>query len=262
MKNELFAKTTYLTDCNFIRDANICEYDIQKANISILYSKNIIDRTLYEKLFSDDKMSREIFIGKMIKGNRDIDQEIKNGIMQAKQQLFESNRILDSEVVRIANDAVYINRLIDISNTEFDLNRNGVIVRFVMKNRFNTFLKLGSVLIFMNDIQYNFFIDVKGINDELLPLHENFLGEICNIIDLLIHCDRDTALMSFHDFYNKYVSLSLPIDFYRELNPQSSFRFKNNKYSSMFLTEEHKNVISIEYNLSLLRDLYSIIMTQ
>ena len=68
---EIASKMNYLTPSRYV-SGRIIEYDLEKANISILYSKGMIDKDKYDLLYNSPKMFREIMIGNMIKDNREI----------------------------------------------------------------------------------------------------------------------------------------------------------------------------------------------
>ena len=57
----------------------------------------------------------------MIKEDKKIYNIIQKGIKESKVQLFDANDIKSYEVIRIANDAVYVNRINGLKYTEFDI---------------------------------------------------------------------------------------------------------------------------------------------
>ena len=120
----------------------ITEYDIRQANINILYKNNIIDKKYYDYLVHVPKIQREIIVGNLIKEDKNKYSIIQKGIKEAKCLLFEANNIKEYEVVRIANDAVYVNRVNGLKYITFDG------IEFVPKSISTNYLRLYNILFF------------------------------------------------------------------------------------------------------------------
>lgn len=269
-QNPFAEKTNYITDRRIIIGSNIMEYDIKQANINILKAYGSISDFEYETLKIADKMTREIMIGRKIqienlKHNKSLIEENRSqGIKIAKDFLITKNNIKESEIVRIANDAVYVERQIPLQFTTFDILNNQNYIEFTLRNQFSSFLKLGRVFIFMKiNSDEDFFVDVKGISDDLLELHHPFLGFICDILFYLERSDINTTISYFNKFYEDYINMKLDIGYYREFNSDSGFRIRaaNKYYAGLFLDKKYKDKIDIEYNLLMLREIYSIILS-
>ena len=124
----LYNKMNYTTDISYLTNVFINEYDISKANINVLYSKRLIDSETYDWLYNAERMTRQVYVGKLQK-DKMIAAELKAGIIEAKKMLFESNMVNDYEVLSIKNDAVFIiNRTLEY--TKFGL------IEFKLKNRY------------------------------------------------------------------------------------------------------------------------------
>lgn len=267
--SDIADKTNYLVDIPLLINANITEYDISKANISILYSYGIITKEEYELYYAMDKLTREISIGRrMLNDNGEMTNEgkiinatIKKGIILAKHLLLESNNVPMEAVIRVANDAIFINGPI-LPITSFDLNNNGILVNFKHKNIYNIMLNLHQVTIFIydNPMVDKLEVEIKGINDNLLYKHEAFIEFICNTVSDLQRNSKESALYTFNDFYTKYINLQLPVSYYREFNSNSGYPIKGTSYYVDNVGDIPLERISIEYNLSVLRQIYSIIM--
>jgi len=271
-KNEFAEKTNYITDRKIIIGSNMIEYDISQANINILKAFGDIDPYEYTSLKMADKQSREILIGRKIQmqKNESVDKtsvvadHIRTGIIMAKDRLLTMNRLNPLEIIRIANDAVYVERPLPLQYTKFDILNNGNIVEFFQKGQFSSFIKLGRLSVFVKIISdENIIVDVKGINDENIPLHEPFLEFICNILFYLERTDINTTLAYYNDFYSKYINMELPIEYYREFNSDSDIRIKamNRYYGGKFIEEKYKHMVDINYNLLMLRETYAMILS-
>ena len=276
--NELFYKSAnYIIKEPLLMNACITAYDISKANINVLFAYDKITEPEYYKLYTLDKKSREIAIGRKISSafpslaplsEEEVDYKteliktIQTGISEAKRLLIQMNDIKEEEIVRIANDAVYINRPVPLNFTTFDLNKNGRPITFIDKGQYNILLNLNKVSLFINDnpLSEQFEIDVIGINNDNLDKHRLFISFIIEMLSSLQKGNKELVLSTFNSFYNDYLNMNLPVDYYREFNADSGYRILNAGYIIDDISELEKNKINIEYNLSLLRQLYSIIM--
>lgn len=274
MSQQLWERINYLTDKPFILSSNIYEYDITKANINVLRSMDMISEYEYNNYLLMDKMSREVAIGEKIKQEREqskiLNKEessetyktIREGIKEAKRLLFIKNHLHDDDIIRIANDAVYIQSTNPLKYTSFTIGQNNHPVTFLCKGNFRSMIKLNRIIVLYNiDQNNNFIVDIKGINDDKVKFHEKFLGFICEIIYLMEQRDINTALYRFNSFYQSYVNLELDIDYYREFNEYSCYRIKHARTGAMMLDPRYKEYLDISYNISILRILYSYILS-
>ena len=254
--SSLWKEFNYVRNEKLIKSANIIEYDISRANITMLRKYGYLDDELYNYLSRLPKSDREEFIGKMIRDtDTDIYDIIRKGITEAKKQFFEQNQIQNDEVVRIANDAVYVNRPGPILNCQFD------DVTFVPKHQYTTFLKLQNLLVFFYIGQNEFVdIDIIGMKEDTMVLHQEYL--LSFIVQFLIQIERspiDDVIGGFQEFYSDYLSLKLPVPYYREFNSQSYFKIKNSGWRLSYYDGDPKN-LDIGYNVSILRDIYSALL--
>lgn len=245
----LAKQVNYVIDRRFV-SGNIIEYDIKQANINILYKYNIIDTKKYDFLRNLPKINREIIVGNMIKENKDIYKAIQNGIKESKVKLFDANFINEYEVIRIANDAVYINRMGNLKYTKFDN------IEFVPKSKSNCFLKLNNLLFFI-EFNNNINVDIKGLGDNY-NIHEPIISIIVNIINELQYAGVKQAMKSLEDFINDYLNRRLDVSYYRELTPGGNYRVLGGEFFINNLPQL-TNDIDIGYNFYILRELSSIL---
>lgn len=268
--NDLYKKTNYLVDIPLLINANIIEYDISSANITMLLSYGLITQEEYFTYKKMDKMLREISIGKrgrnpdgtMNQEGLAIQKCINDGIIEAKRQLFEKNNLREESIVRIAKDAVYVNNQ-QVPYTIFDLNNNGVLTTFVPKNNYNIMINLNKlVTIFIKDnpLDDSLNVTVVGINDALVPLHSAFLEFICNLVSNIQRSGKEYTFNQYNDFYENYINMRLPIEYYREFNSNSGYRLKDVHYTMDNIPYNYKDKLDINYNLGILRTLYGAIM--
>ena len=266
--SNLYERVNYLADISYIFNTYITEYDISKANINVLYSKNIIDKNTYDRLYNSKRMVRQVFIGKLQKENPEAVRVLKQGIIEAKRDLFINNAIQDYDVLSIKNDAVYIINK-NLKYTKFGL------IEFIPKNVYTSYLRINTAFCklelyyYYSNISKIEYLDIKGIKDENILIHKNYFYDILKDILFAVQTESpEIALNMMKDIYNNYVSLNLPIGYYREFNNRSDYRFlnaSNNYYGRYGINntnnERFKPLLDIRFNLLILIEIQKILLT-
>lgn len=247
--SSLAKQINYICPSRFV-SGQIIEYDIKQANINILYKYEIIDEKYYNYLKSCPKIQREIIVGNLIKEDKDKYKIIQNGIKKYKCQLFDTNNIKEYEVVRIANDAVYVNRINGLKYTIFDG------IEFVPKSNSTCYLNLCGILFFIN-FGNEINVDIKGLGEDY-SIHQPLISIIVNIINELQYAGIKQAMKTLSNFIEDYENKKLDVVYYRELNPQGLYRIIGGEF---FLSTLNNLVpeIDIGYNLYILRELASVL---
>ena len=262
---KLWERKQWITDVPVILNNNIYEYDIRAANVNMMYAYGIISPGEFYNYLNMDKHIREVSVGLLQKrqkaqtGTNKIGTLINEGIKECKRLLFEANGIEDSNVVRVASDAVYVMSECPYPITTVVLNNHHVV--FKVKGPYRSMLKLNNVVIFFSLLADAYDVDVKGINDNLVHLHSDFLSFLCQIIECMEHGDRDGTMRIYKDYYEAYINRELPINHYREFNSNSCFRLINSNVGTMYIDQSIIDLIDISYNNFILRELYRIILT-
>lgn len=252
-------KTNYLLDISYLNNVFIREYDISKANINILFEKGIIDREIYKYLYNAERMVRQKYVG-MLQKDDGVMKTLKSGIIEAKQKLFEANNIQDHEVLSIKNDAVFIiNR--KLQYTKFGL------VNFINKNTYTSYYKIHHLEIYYyyNSVTKEESIEVKGISDRKIVLHEKFMLDFLKDLFYTIQVNGvEIAIRLLKDFYNQYISLSLDTGYYRNFNSDSMFHYKTIISTGFYADSINNNdipLIDIGTNASILIELQKILVS-
>lgn len=249
----------YLIDQDYV-SGRIIEYDIQAANASILYAYDKISEEDFLYLLSLPKEVREVNIGKRIRENKEIYNIIHDGIISARKEFYLKNQVSPHEVIRIANDAIYINRFVDLNYLCFKRANSGI--EFKKKNVYHSYLKLGKYLFFINynpENPENINVDVKGISEKSVALHANYLlSEICNTVYIMERVSPVSAIEYISKLIADYINLQLPLEYYREFNSFSGYRSKSARCVTYTFGDNMKD-LDINCNLILLRDLNRIV---
>lgn len=252
----LYENMNYLSTYPFIINNYIREYDLSAANINALYTNGYFDKSTYELFKSYDKKKREVEIGLLIKRDSRVYEIISSGIINAKKLLFESNNIQDNEVLTIKNDAVFIISK-ELPNTVFGN------YEFKCKNLYNTYLRILDLEIYYRDSlnSDDIFFDIKGISDDKLYLHTAMVSLISEVCYRVQRYDKSDNIRFIMNIYENFLYRRLPIEYYRNLDSFSKYTIINNIgiYSLDNISNDMINIISIDRNLSILRELIWII---
>ena len=246
----------YLSTYPFIINNYIREYDLSAANINALYTNGYFDKSTYDLFKSYDKKKREVEVGLLIKRDSKVYEIISSGIINAKKLLFESNNIQDNEVLTIKNDAVFIISK-ELVNTVFGN------YEFKCKNLYNTYLRILDLEIYYRDSlnSDDIFFDIKGISDDKLYLHTAMVSLISEVCYRVQRYDKFDNIRFIMNIYENFLHRRLPIEYYRNLDSFSKYTIINNIgiYSLDNISNDMINIISIDRNLSILRELIWII---
>lgn len=251
----LWKQKNYLLDIPYLIAHHITEYDIQKANINVLFELGLIDEEYYDRLNSMDRMKRQVEIGYLIKYNDGIGDKLADGIIQFKQKFFESNNIDDNDILSIKNDAIF---LIDKTPKVANFGR----VHFIKKNTYTSYMKIQKsieVYFEFDAIDATISLDIKGISDEKLEKHHQYMATF--IADILYYVetgDISSALTYVAEFYNNYVDRKLPIGYYRNFDAMSNYTvFANGiRYDVQYCDSDIMlKSLDISTNLNVIRDI-------
>lgn len=252
---DLWKSKNYLLQVPYLIAHHIYEYDIQKANISVLRQLNLIDEEYYQRLYKLPRMQRQVEIGYLIKYTDGLGDKLADGIASFRKKFFESNNIEDEDILSIKNDAIFV---IDKTPTVLEFGK----VKFIKKNSYTTFIKLNNIEVYFeyNTIEGTASLDIKGISDKKLELHHQYMASIiADIIYYIETGDIESGLTYLSDFYNKYIERKLPYEYYRNFNSDSDYTISANGtlYSVPNCTSDSMfRALDISVNLNVLRELY------
>lgn len=219
---KVWERANYRADFQFMIDGNIREFDITKANINVLRDANVISQETYMYLTQCPKLERQIYIGKLEGANPEVVKILKDGITNARRVFIEANGIQDHEILAIRNDAIVV-----LGNRPITTLNISERVAFREAARYTSFYHVGHLdfYYYCNRIEEREVLDIKGLGDESIALHKDFMLEFlctlfyCAQIEFLQ--DAITILGYFHD---NYINRRLPVEYYRELNSQSKYK--------------------------------------
>lgn len=258
MISELWNKFNYISGLKSLFSTYIREYDIAKANISILYSKGVIDKDMYQSLLIAPREERQITIGLLQQKDPKIVKILQQGIFEAKKALFEINQLEDADILTIKNDAVFV------INKKLHTTQVSEYVEFKLKNTFIDFLNLKGIEFYygMDRISGEDIVDVKGLGKKKY-LHDSFMTDfIAYILSSIETGDIEDAISSFEDFFKAYTDGELDIGYYREYNSESMYSIINSRYKVMYANNDvytKTRIINGRYNIDILREIFGML---
>lgn len=256
----LYERKNYTADISYLTNIFITEYDLSKANINVLLTKGVLDQETYDYLYRAERMVRQVYVGKLQK-DPNIAKVLSDGIIEAKKMLFEANGLLDRDILSIKNDAVFVISK-KLSITQFGL------LRFIEKNIYTSFYKFMNYEFFyyFNSVTQEESIDVKGIGDDKLAVHsEYFLSLIKDLFYMVQTQGPEAAMRLLKDAYIEYITLQMPVGYYRNFNPISDFKynFRSMTGSTFAIQNASENIdktlLDISYNAMILNQFQKII---
>ena len=255
----LLAKPYYQSGINFKFSTNIREYDISKANISILRQYNAISDELYQELLIAPRDTRQIKIGLLEKSNAKVVKILQNGIIEAKRKFLQTNHINPSNVLCIKNDAIFIINQIP-TYTKFDL------IEFKCKNLYTSYMNIFNIELYysFNRVEGTDRLDIKGLGKNNIKYHEKYMIDFLLYIFNIIETDTiENAIRAYKNFYNSFINLELDIGYYRNFNSSSNYSIMNSSYQIYHINDnfENKRNLNISYNMNFLREIYRYLAT-
>lgn len=234
---------------NLILNAEIIEWDIASGNTSIMKENRLASRSIISELEHMNKQDRVVAVGKIMRKNKDFSKKLEEGFNDAVNKFIENNDISkDLDILSIKRDAVY---LVNKSVYYPDV---GEHIHFVPKNIYHAYMNLGGKEFYFKRTIQGESIDVKGMNDKLLPKHRNGINNLLlQVINLLEKMDDTEAHEYMHEFVDAYKKRELDLDYYRAYNEESKFYVDIGEDETVMfdvITEDMLDSVDIRYNYS------------
>ena len=245
--SELYKKVTYTSNKKEVVD-NITEYDIRRANTSVLRQTNKLKEETISAIEALPGIDRKVIIGKMERLDPKLKKVIAKEIKMAKLMLFQSNGIMDDDILSIKNDAIFIigRRL---KKTVFG------DIEFRAKNKYSAYIAYEGLEVYYNSKENK--VDLKGVSDEIIEHtdHQNgMLRFLANVMRYISLGQKDKLRKYLISFTEDYKSMNLPVEYYREMNKENAYRTKMSigKYCLNLdvVNDDMKDMIDGIYNYS------------
>lgn len=214
----LYEKTNYLNkDIEYLISNEIIEYDMKSAGFNIIKKFKLLDDKRIAHLESLPNKRRHITIGLYQQNNKDFAKELSDKFVEMRRLFFEANELEDDDILSIKKDAIITTKR--CYNTIFDN------VEFVEKHMYTSYYYLSKFELYVGPTG----IDMKGISDEKLKYHEDYMLDfLFRFFKLVETGSRKQIVSNLVQFANYYKKKELEIGYYRELNKDSLFKLEKN----------------------------------
>ncbi len=222
---------------DFIFNSEIYEYDMKSAGLSVIEKYSLLSKEEIENIKGMEKEERNIFIGKLNYTNKDIHSKISNYIKKEMEMFINNNSIKETDIISIKKDAIFVKRHCEETD-------QGKVI-FIEKNKYSSYiyLKDSKIELYYNNSK----IDVKGIHDDKLKFHEDYLLSFIFTLISLIETDVEKGKKYLNQFVMLYKKRQLESEFYRTFNSESSFKTIDDNFLSSF-DDSYREDLNILYN--------------
>jgi hypothetical protein len=240
MLPEHFEKKSAFTNKNilYLFNRTIYEYDMHSADISLIEYYKLLPNKEIEKIRSLDKQRRVVYIGKKRK-DAEFSKKLNDAFEKMRAKFYEENNLDLNDIISVKKDAIFTTKLCE--KTTFKT------VEFQVKNIYSSFMQLKNLEFYYSPEK----LDVKGIDDEILKLHEDGMMKILRtyfkkmetgtVQDVVVYLNR---------ICSRYKLRDLSVDFYREFNTNSKFNVIGTEDQYNDYWEDKKNELDISYNFT------------
>lgn len=247
--DQMYLKDTYLNkDIDIITNRKIIEYDLKSANTSLCKEYKLLPEEQIAKIEQMKKKDRVVTIGKLQRKNKEFNASFKNSFKDIRRRFFYANHLESKDVLAIKKDAIFC--LVNCEMTKFGE------CHFVEKNVYTSYMHLNNLELYYNRRGKSldeYKLDVKGISDSTIHLHDGFMLDFLATVFKKIEEGNEASLFRYiNKFVSKYKHLQLPVGYYREFNNTSLIRLNDMDEcfeDETFIPFEHKQEhLNIDYN--------------
>lgn len=224
----------------FLFNKEIIEYDMKDAGFSLTQEFELLDKNDIDKLGKLKKDRRKVEMGKIERDNSEYRDSKKEAFKLARQMFFEANELEISDIISIKKDAIITTKMCSQQNF-------GKYILFRPKNLYTSYIQLRKRLEFYYSPDK---LDIKGISDDVLKLHEDYMIKFIKLFFHKMETENDTTVIDFMKrFITKYKRKELEVGYYRNFNHESNYTLINNFTDSfMDYWEDSKDDLDISYN--------------
>lgn len=248
--SDLYLRDTYLNkNIDILTNQTIIEYDLKSANTSLSREYKLLPTDKIDKIADMPREDRVKTIGKLMRKDSEFKEGLKAAFVDIRKRFFEANHIQDGDILAIRKDAIFCLREVECNTFGF--------CKFSSKNRYTSFLRLDRLEFYYNSKGKVYGgkskLDVKGINDDILIKHEEFMMEFFRTLFRHLEVSpKKTQINYLKRFIDKYKRRELEVGYYREFNQESIIRLTGREETydeEVFIPFENKQPeLNIDYN--------------
>lgn len=227
---------------DFIISSEIIEYDMVSAGLNICKEFKLLPDEIIKDLEELPKKLRVVRLGLLQKNHKDLVKKMNDGFKEARKRFFEANGLSNDDVISIKKDAIFVTKR--CKEKQFGH------LKFEEKNIYTSYYRLDDKEFYFNNKTG---IDVKGINDDLLTHHKDYMLKFLHRFFYMNETSRTKNIIKYlNEFTYNYKTKQLPSGYYRELNRESTFRtheeINGQSVGLMSISDREFNMIDISYN--------------
>lgn len=244
----LYKRTLWMNkNIDFIFGANIVEYDMKSAGLSLIKEFKLLPSDEITMLDKMDKKARNIKIG-LYQKNKDFAKKLLECFVEARKRFLLGNNLTEDKIISIKKDAIFT------IDTRCEVLQYGFIV-YDSKNRYTSYVKMNKLEFYINTLTN--VIDIKGLGqgDELANIHElhdNFILDFIMKFSRMRenNVDKKAMVTFLSRFVGKYRNKELDIGYYRELSRENTYKIYDSEMEE-FINVSDTNIVEdvdISYN--------------
>ena len=246
----MIEKHNYLNKgISYIKNAILREYDMTDAGFTIIRKKKLLKKSIINELEEMEKMDRHIYIGKIMREDRELSINLLQEFKNNRLQFMKQNSLETGDILYIKKDSICtINKKCNNLKTEAS--------KFKLKNTYTTYANLNNKEFYYSS--YDDELTIKGISKDIISCHEDYLlYDIKNFLKLSESLpNKDMRELLYH--YRKgYIECDLDFHNYVEFNDKNRLKLRTLCSSlesyidfdiSACTREFVKNHVDISYN--------------
>jgi hypothetical protein len=207
----------------------ITEIDLADAGMTVAEKEGLLPPETIVALWALPKKDRSAAIGRLSrdlsvgrKGTPTLADKITEGIRKRLEAFLEVNEVGLDRLLSVKRDAVFVTGPPPGTLSLPDGSR------FVVKSSWTAFTRLGEAReVELYCVPRRKLWTIKGISEEKRPLHGPFIVRvILEVLRLAEMGEYVEAAATLQQFRADYVSLRLPLGYFREFNAGSAFRLR------------------------------------
>ena len=223
----------------------IIEYDLKSANTSLCREYGLLPKDKIDKIDALPKEKRTKRIGVMMRDDKVFKDALVLAFKDIRRRFFEENNLSDEDVLAIKKDAIFVKGEVPI--TDFG------DCHFIPKNEYTSYLYLNRFELYYSERFGESRLDVKGMNDEDLKKHEDYMLFFIRKFFHVLQADTWKGSYQYlYRFISKYKKRELEVGFYREFSHENVFKMIDEEETyddEIFIPYEDKSEhVDISYN--------------
>lgn len=260
-------KARYVSPYEWLINHNVQEWDLEKANISILRSLDLISEDEYQRYYHLPRQQREVELGCLRRDNPRVEEGYQKGIKAVRQLFFDANSLEEENVLYIDNDSITtVHQWRDPRASGLHGNLTPYL-NFRVKRRYTSFYRIFAIdFLYYSDGEEESF-RLKNVDEA--KLRSTHTGYFLDFLLATAYSAQSRPILEtiqmVREVYSRYTSLAFEAPYYRELNPRNQFNLGSTPFYTYYsdtLSEQDKGMVDIGYNASIIRLFYRILMKE